>query len=135
MAEASSSPVAGSQEGNDVSSPQTPWERVSASRRSRRSEDQAARSDGGRRQPASGALRGQRGDVRTDEWLIEDKFTDAESFSIKLTMLKKTIHEALVTGGRLPMWRIVIQGHRFRLLREEDYLWLKAQVDDNANTH
>jgi hypothetical protein len=83
----------------------------------------------------AGALRGQRGDVRTDEWLIEDKFTDAESFSIKLTMLKKTIHEALVTGGRLPMWRIVIQGHRFRLLREEDYLWLKAQVDDNANTH
>jgi len=109
----------------------TPWERATAARRAKRSETQAAASDGGRRVPASGALRGNKGDVRTLDYLIEDKFTDAESFTIKLSMLRKTVQEALQMHGRLPMWRITIRGERFRLMREDDYLYLKAQADAN----
>ena len=112
--------------------PETPWERATAVRRSRRSEDALARSDGGRRQPASGALRGQKGDVRTLDYIIEDKFTDAESYTIKLSMLRKTIQEALAMHGRLPMWRITIRGEKFRLMREDDYLFLKAQADGDT---
>lgn len=112
--------------------PRTPWERASASQRARRSEEQGAKLEGGRRQPASGALRGQKGDIRTQDWIIEDKFTDAESYTIKLSMLRKTIHESLQMHGRLPQWRITIRGMKFRLLREEDYLWLKMRADGDS---
>lgn len=113
--------------------PRTPWQRVSAARRARRSEDTAARSDGGRRVPASGALRGNKGDVRTLDYVIEDKFTDADSFTIKRSMLRKTIQEALQMHGRLAMWRITIKGDRYRLMREEDYLFMKARADANTD--
>jgi len=111
--------------------PEPPWKRAKAIQRARRSEEPAARSDGGVRQPASGALRGRPGDVRTEDWLIEDKFTDAKSYTLKLDMLMKTVREALQLHGRLPMWRITIAGERFRLLREQDYLWLKARADES----
>lgn len=112
-------------------SPGTPWERVSGARRAKRSEETAARSDGGRRHPVT--ARGQKGDVRTLDYIIEDKFTDADSFTIKLAMLRKTIQEALQMHGRLPMWRITIKGERFRLMRETDYLFLKARADGDID--
>lgn len=96
------------------------------------SERQAARLDGGVTQPASGALPGRKGDIRTEDWLIEDKFTDAHSFTITEKLLDKIIRDALVMHGRLPMLRITMPRYKLRVLREEDYLYLKAMADGSA---
>lgn len=107
--------------------PRTPWHRAS---KSRRSERQAASSEGGKVQPASGALRRTRskGDVVARGSLIEDKVTDAKSFTIKVSDLEKTNHEAF-RQGLLPQWRVTLPGHKLRLLREEDYLYLAAKAE------
>lgn len=116
-----------------MDTPRSPWERSSASRRARKSETQGAKLQGGQRQPGSGAFRGRPGDIRDEDWLIEDKFTDADSFIIKRSMLDKTIREALSDHGRLAQWRITMPGYKLRLIREEDYLYLKAKADGAAD--
>jgi hypothetical protein len=101
--------------------PETPWKRATVKRQSMRSERHGAKMDGGRVVPMSGAGR-QKGDVRTDMWLIEDK----------------TKNEALHTPpGLLPQFRISMPGHRWRMIREQDYLYLVAKAaqknDEDAN--
>lgn len=108
-----------------------PWKRAQASQRARRSEERGARDQGGQRQPGSGAFVGKKGDIRDADWLIEDKYTDAASYTIKLSTFDKILSEALQMHGRLAMMRITIRGRRFRLMREEDYLHMKAQLDND----
>lgn len=114
---------------------ETPWERAKAGRRARHSEQQAARLEGGVRQPASGALRGRKGDVRSEDYLIEDKFTDANSFTITRKMLDKIMREGLEMHGRLSQLRITMPGYKLRVLREDDYLYLKARADGRSEDH
>jgi len=57
-------------------------------------ENRVAKSVGGRRQKASGALPGVRGDVRSVELLGECKRTDKKSISITLDYLEKITKEA-----------------------------------------
>lgn len=116
-----------------ASIPDVPWKRAQRQQRARRSEEQAAKLGGGKRQPASGSRWFAKGDVRANGFLLEDKFTDAESFSITKTMILKTIKEALQTPpGLLPSWRISIKGcPRLRLYREEDALYLEAKAGAN----
>ena len=57
-------------------------------------EDRIAKSVGGKRQKASGALPGGRGDVRSVELLGECKRTDKKSISITLDYLEKITKEA-----------------------------------------
>ncbi len=112
---------------------ETPWRRAARQRRSLRSESEGAKSDQGKRVPRSGAGR-QKGDIRTSEFLIEDKFTDAHSYTLKCSDLDKITRDAFVSG-RLPQMRISMPGHRLRVLREVDYLALMASVpapDDGA---
>lgn len=113
--------------------PETPWKRATIKRRSQRSERQAAKLEGGRVVPMSGAGR-QKGDVRTEMWLIEDKTTDKDSFTITRKILDKIEHEAMSTSpGRLPQLRVTMPGHRWRMIREEDYLYLVASAAQNFN--
>jgi len=72
----------------------------------------------------------QKGDYKTDLWLVEDKFTDKGSFTLKLAVLSKTIGEALF-ARRLPQWRITIGEQTFRLMREQDYLALFEKEASN----
>lgn len=111
--------------------PPTPWQRISVQKKSVISENKAAKSEGGRRVTGSGNKR-EKGDVRNSTWRIEDKFTDKESFSLKVSDWKKICHEAFHTPpGLLPQMRITFGGHIVRVLREEDYLWLCANAQAN----
>ncbi len=110
----------------------TPWHRASQQRRAQRSESEGAKSEGGKRVPRSGAGR-LKGDIRTSEFLIEDKFTDADSFTLKRSVLDKITREAF-TSGRLPQMRVTMPGHKLRVLREVDYLALMASIPAPAPT-
>lgn len=79
----------------------------------------------------SGAGR-KKGDYHANGYLVEDKFTDADSYRIEGKVLRKTEGEALA-AGMLPQWRITLPGHKLRVLREEDYLYLEALASQNFN--
>jgi len=70
-------------------------------RKSMRQEDRVADALGGYRQKASGALPGNRGDVRGVELLGECKRTDKKSISITLAYLEKITMEA-ISYDRIP---------------------------------
>lgn len=67
---------------------------------SKRQETQVAKAIGGKRTANSGATTFSKGDVRTDEWLIECKTCEKEkaSFSIKSEWLSKNKEEAFAMG-------------------------------------
>ena len=114
------------------SAPDTPWNRAKVGRRARRSEEEAAKLEGGRRVSRSGGGR-EKGDVRLNGFRLEDKFTDAESYTLTRKTLDKITREALHTPpGLLPQLRITMPGYKLRVLREEDYLYIiaKAGLDD-----
>lgn len=113
--------------------PETPWARARAtSRRARRSEMQGAKLEGGQRVPMSGAGR-QKGDIRTGMFLIDDKYTDAESFTITRKMLDKVNAEAM-GEHRLFQLRITMPGYKLRVINEDDYLYLQALAARDAHT-
>lgn len=116
----------------DDSVPEPPWRRAAVGRRARQSEEATAKSDGGRRQPASGSKWYAKGDVRANGFLIDDKFTDNKSFSITDRMVEKGMAEALQTPpGLRPQWRITIPGiPKLRLMLEDDYLNMIAKSVD-----
>jgi len=64
-------------------------------KKSMKQEDRVADALGGYRQKASGALPGNRGDVKGIELLGECKRTDKKSISITIAYLEKITHEAL----------------------------------------
>jgi hypothetical protein len=64
----------------------------------RASERKVAKSLGGRLTPASGAVEGAKGDIRTDDFLIEAKSTIASSMKLELDWLIKINSEAQAIG-------------------------------------
>jgi hypothetical protein len=74
----------------------------------------------------SGAGR-EKGDIKAGFFMIEDKFTDKESFTITTDMLKKASIQAI---GEHRVWqlRITLPGYKLRVLSEEDYLYLQAMA-------
>ncbi len=104
--------------------PPTPWQRAQAGRRAARSERAGARLDGGQTQPASGSKWQAPGDYRTATFLVEDKTTDARSYTITADVLDKINRQAMLAHGRLPQLRISMPGHVVRVIREEDWLAL-----------
>lgn len=108
--------------------PATPWQRARAGRRARQSEEQGAKISQGRRVSGSGNGR-VKGDIQTAKWRIENKLTDANSFTVTKDLLDKITHEALHTPpGLLPQMRIQMPGYTLRVLREQDYLYLEAMA-------
>ena len=71
---------------------------------SKQQEKKVAKYVGGKRQPNSGATPFYKGDVITDEFLIEckTKTTDCKSFTIKEDWLLKNEEEAFAMGGKYP---------------------------------
>lgn len=65
--------------------------------------------------PASGAIAGMKGDVKSDKFLVEDKFTDAASYTLTKGLLQKLEQEAL-QSRRKPMFRVTIQGETFYIV-------------------
>lgn len=71
--------------------------------------------------PNSGAISGFKGDVKSKTYLLEDKFTDAASYSLTLPVLKKLEQEAF-QSQRKPLLRVTIQGQVFYVLNKRTFL-------------
>lgn len=121
---------------DESSVPPTPFQRAKAGRRARKSEEQLAKSTGGQRQPASGSKPGRKGDVREHGYLTEDKFTDAESYTLTKKEWRKIEREAAMTPpGLRPRMRIAIAGlPRLCVMLEDDHLYREAQLADADRT-
>ena len=77
-------------------------------RKSKKQEARTAKEFSGKTQPASGALAGAKGDVRTEDYLIENKFTDKSYYPLELCIWKKIEKEAIKDSLRIPMMQIDI---------------------------
>lgn len=109
--------------------PDPPFKRATSKQKSMRSERQGAKLDGGHTTPMSGAGK-KKGDYHANGYLIEDKITMHDSFRVEGSVLAKTEKEAL-EAGMLPQWRITLPGHKLRILREDDYIYLEALANAN----
>lgn len=112
--------------------PEVPWKRATRKQRSARSERAGAALEGGLVQPNSGAMPGRKGDYIANGFLVDDKFTDARSFSIKLDGPNGwlAIARHALSQGRLPSFRISMPGVKLRLVQEDDYMFLIANQKD-----
>lgn len=106
-------------------------------RKSQKQESRTAKEFGGKTQIASGALDGMKADVRTgdtgvgfndSDFLIENKFTDAKSYSLKKATWEKIEKEALKDNLRIPIMQIDIQETQLVVLNKSDFLSL---IDKN----
>lgn len=93
-----------------------------SNKRSKRQENQIAKDlEGGFAQPASGAIWCFPNDVCSDNFLVEAKYTEAKSFSIKKDYIKNFVETAL-KKGLVPT--LVIQfdpeGAKYAVIRYED---------------
>jgi hypothetical protein len=82
---------------------------------------------GGKRNAASGAFWSRKGDVRTDDLLIEHKWTGKKSVTIKSEVLKKITTEAIL-DSRTPVLGLHLDGENYVVLLEEDFLELRNAV-------
>jgi hypothetical protein len=82
---------------------------------------------GGQRSAGSGAFWSRKGDVRTDDLLIEHKWTGKKTVTIKSEVLKKITKEAIL-DSRTPVLGIHLDGENYVLLGEEDFFELRNYV-------
>lgn len=91
---------------------------------SAKSEKAAAAKFGGHRQIASGALHFAKGDIKTERYLIEDKITRGDSFTLTSALWDKIRKEALHARKR-PLFRITLgNGKTVVVAQEDDFLEL-----------
>lgn len=91
--------------------------------RSRRQERRLAKTLDGKPTAASGAFWSHKGDVRSEDFLVEAKTTEKASYSLKKEIWEKIRREALL-DGRMPVLAIQIQDRNLVVLDEEDFLAL-----------
>lgn len=91
-------------------------------RKSKKQEDRTAKDFGGRVTPASGALDGCKGDVRTPLFLIENKFTDKDYYLLNAKIWDKIWKEATKDGLRIPIMQIDIDSLNLVVLNLYDFL-------------
>ena len=84
-------------------------------RRSQRQERKVAQDVGGRVQAGSGSSWRARGDVRTPDELLEVKYTDKASRSLKVSELKQIKHDALM-AGKTPGMIVDFEQHGIRAI-------------------
>ena len=82
---------------------------------------------GGKRNAASGAFWNRKGDVRSDDLLIEHKWTGKKSVTIKSEVLQKITKEAIL-DSRTPVLGLHLDGENYVVLLEEDFLELRNVV-------
>lgn len=94
---------------------------------SRKHEDRLAKELGGQRVIASGAFWNRKGDVRTDDVLLEHKWTGKKSFTLKSEVLEKIVNEAIL-DSRTPVLGISLNDNNYIVLTEDDYLEMKWRI-------
>lgn len=94
---------------------------------SQKHEKRLAQKLGAKRNAASGAFWSRKGDVRSDDLLIEHKWTGKKQATIKSDVLKKITREAILEG-RVPVLGIHLDGENYVILLEDDYLELRDKI-------
>ena len=90
-------------------------------------EKRLEKATGGKRNAASGAFWSRKGDVRTDDLLIEHKWTGKKSVTIKSQVLQKITTEAIL-DSRMPVLGLHLDGEDYVVLLEEDFLALRNVI-------
>jgi hypothetical protein len=96
-------------------------------KQSQKHEKRIAKRIGGSRTAASGAYWQRKGDVRSDDLLIEHKYTGKKSFSVKSDVLKKIMREAIL-DGRIPVLGIHLDGEDYVILTEHDFIEMREKL-------
>lgn len=92
-------------------------------------EKRLAKKIGGQTTAASGAFWSRKGDVRSDDLLIEHKYTGKKQTTIKSDVLKKIMREAIL-DGRMPVLGIHLDGEDYVVLLENDFLEMRDKLKD-----
>ena len=103
--------------------------RTEGQKNSRKHEDRLAKAIGGSRTAASGAFWSRKGDVRSEELLIEHKWTGKKSKTIQSSELKKITTEAIM-DGRMPVFGLHLDGEDYVVMLETDLLELVQKLDN-----
>ena len=90
-------------------------------------EKRLAKITGGQRNVASGAFWFRKGDVRSDDLLIEHKWTGKKSFTIKSDVLEKITTEAII-DFRTPVLGISLNDENYVVMLEGDFLQMREFV-------
>lgn len=96
-------------------------------KQSRKHENRLAKKIGGKRTAASGAYWSRKGDVRSDDLLIEHKYTGKKQTTIKSDVLKKIMREAIL-DGRTPVLGIHLDGEDYVILTEHDFIEMREKL-------
>ena len=98
-------------------------------KQSQKHEKRIAKLVGGKPTPASGAFWSNKGDVRSDDLLVEHKWTGKLSVTIQSKVLKKITREAILEG-RQPVLGLHLDGENYVVLLEDDYLEMRDRLKD-----
>ena len=96
-------------------------------KQSQKHEKRLAKRIGGNRNAASGAYWQRKGDVRSDDLLIEHKYTGKKQTTIKSDVLKKIMREAIL-DGRTPVLGIHLDGEDYVILTEHDFIEMREKL-------
>jgi hypothetical protein len=100
---------------------------------SQKHEARLAKAVDGKRNAGSGAFWSRKGDVRSDDLLIEHKWTGKASFTVKATVLEKIVKEAILES-RMPVLGISLNNENYVLLTEDDFLELRQTLQEHTCT-
>jgi Holliday junction resolvase len=109
--------------------------RSEGQRQSRKHEDRLAKAVGGSRTAASGAFWSRKGDVRSQDLLIEHKWTGKKQVTVKSDVLEKIVKEAIL-DGRMPVLGFHLNGENYVMLDENDFLEMRQLLQEcTCETH
>jgi hypothetical protein len=100
-------------------------------KQSQKHEKRIAKAVGGKTMAASGAFWSGKGDVRSDDLLIEHKWTGKKSFSLKADVLEKIVTEAMI-DSRMPVLGISLNNNNYVLLTEDDFLEMREKLQSHG---
>lgn len=102
-------------------------------KKSLRQENRTAKAYNGSRNAMSGGGWIRKADVRTEDFMIENKLKmdpNAKSYSIKAVDMRDLTKRA-VLEGRIPLMQIDLAGHRYVVLVEDDFLDIIGQEEED----
>lgn len=109
---------------------ETPWKRVQKTK-SERQELEFSKLPGARKQVNSGRHWFSKGDNRLGVFLVDNKTTDAGSFTIDLNKWLQTQEQGMQTPpGLLGAWQINLQSAKLWLMRLDDWLAAESHLAD-----
>jgi len=98
-------------------------------KQSQKHEKRLAKLIGGSTIAASGAFWSRKGDVRSDDLLIEHKWTGKTQFSLRAVVLEKIVKEAIL-DGRLPVLGFSLNNNNYVVLTEDDFLEIRHALQE-----